>query len=293
MMRLFRSDPSALQITPYHRRHRAALRELLFRHENTHIHLDWQETDTWLDTEEGVTRLAFQGTRLVGVLAFSEPIDGACWVRVVSLHDSFDPTLILNALWTDAIPALREIGVHEIALLLLRDWIEAYIAPLGFTFREDVVTLRRANPPDALPEMLPEGITVRPVAPDDLDAMIGVDHHAFAPPWQMSGREVRQAQRISAFSTVAEIGRRVVGYQLCTVYFDGAHLARLAVDPDVQGRGIGAALVSGAIRNFARRGLMVMTVNTQATNLRSQRLYERLGFRRNGYDLPVWTMKIG
>jgi ribosomal protein S18 acetylase RimI-like enzyme len=76
------------------------------------------------------------------------------------------------------------------------------------------------------------------------------------------------------------------------VYFEGAHLARLAVDPRAQGMGVGAALLNGALRHFARRGLNVMTVNTQHSNDRSQRLYLRAGFRHNGYNMPVWMAEV-
>jgi hypothetical protein len=34
------------------------------------------------------------------------------------------------------------------------------------------------------------------------------------------------------------------------------------------------------------------TVNTQESNVRSQHLYTRFGFARNGYDLPVWMADI-
>jgi RimJ/RimL family protein N-acetyltransferase len=35
-----------------------------------------------------------------------------------------------------------------------------------------------------------------------------------------------------------------------------------------------------------------LTVNTQASNHRSQRLYLRYGFERNGYDLGVWQAHL-
>jgi len=35
-----------------------------------------------------------------------------------------------------------------------------------------------------------------------------------------------------------------------------------------------------------------VSVNTQLSNLASQHLYTKLGFARNGYDMPVWGIKI-
>jgi ribosomal protein S18 acetylase RimI-like enzyme len=66
----------------------------------------------------------------------------------------------------------------------------------------------------------------------------------------------------------------------------------LAVTPEAQGKGIGSALVADALRRFFRRGIYTMTVNTQANNHRSQRLYHLFGFERNGNDLPVWSIRL-
>jgi hypothetical protein len=44
-------------------------------------------------------------------------------------------------------------------------------------------------------------------------------------------------------------------------------------------------------RYYTRR-VRSLTVNTQLSNLRSQRLYSAYGFRRNGHDLPVWTVGL-
>ena len=88
------------------------------------------------------------------------------------------------------------------------------------------------------------------------------------------------------------IEEAIVGYQMSTLYFDGAHLARLAVTPRVQGQRVGSALVEDMLGHFHQRGVQTMTVNTQQSNAISQQLYERQGFRRNGYDLPVWICSL-
>jgi ribosomal-protein-alanine N-acetyltransferase len=293
MIKLLRRDPihTPLQVTPYGRRHRQAVRELLFRHERVHTHLDWQETDAWLDSEEGPVRLVWQGARLVGVIGASEPLGRTSWVRLLAVHDAAHTDGVLAALWGDLRRELCALGVERVALLMLRDWLFDHAEALGFCFAEEIVTLRRANQ-DAPPEMLPAGLLLRVGRPDDLDPVVRVDHAAFAAPWQMTRRELYQAERMAAYYTVALLDGAVMGYQICTVYFEGAHLARLAVDPRAQGMGVGAALLHGALRHFARRGLYNMTVNTQHSNERSQRLYLRAGFRHNGYNMPVWMADI-
>ena len=57
-----------------------------------------------------------------------------------------------------------------------------------------------------------------------------------------------------------------------------AHLEILAVDARAEGRGIGSALVAGAERIAAARGLGAMSLNVFAANAKARALYERCGF---------------
>jgi GNAT superfamily N-acetyltransferase len=279
-------------ITPYQRRHRHAVRDLLFRSYRVHTHLDWQESDQWLeDGERYPARLVWQGTKLVGILATSAPLNGTCWVRMASVADHSDARAILKLLWDDLIPELRRLGVGTVALLIVRNWISDYATALGFAYKDEIITFRRSRM-EIPPEHLPSGMTIRLSQPDDLPTILDLDNRAFAAPWQLERDELRQAHRISASCTVAEIDGAMVGYQLSTLYFDGAHLARLAVAPEAQGKGVARSLLIDLLNRFARRGVYSMTVNTQITNTRSQRLYTGFGFERTGYDLPVWTVEI-
>ncbi len=283
---------SVPSVTSYQRRHRHAVRDLLFRSYRTHTHLDWQETDQWLeDGELYPAKLAWQNMRLQGILATSAPLNRTCWLRIASVSDHADAEAILSLLWDDLKTDLRERGVNTVALLLIRNWIASYAVKLGFQFSEEIITFRRSQ--TSIPDTeLPPDLSIRLFQPDDLPAILAVDNSAFAPPWQMDSVELRQAQRISACCTVAERDGRIVGYELSTLYFDGAHLARLAVAPEAQGIGVARALLTDVLHRFERRGVHSMTVNTQSTNTRSQRLYTGFDFERTGYDLPVWMAAL-
>ena len=108
----------------------------------------------------------------------------------------------------------------------------------------------------------------------------------------MSLQDLRQAYRIASSCTVAVKDERILGFQVSTFFFDGAHLARLAVHPSTQGQGIGGALLGDLLERYTRRGIQMMTVNTQESNHQSRRLYERFGFEPNGYDLPYWSVHL-
>jgi ribosomal-protein-alanine N-acetyltransferase len=73
----------------------------------------------------------------------------------------------------------------------------------------------------------------------------------------------------------------------------GAHLARLAVDPAFQHRGIGRALVVDLLGQLRRRGFDSVTLNTQSDNRRSQDLYRGLGFRETGQRYPMFEIALG
>ncbi len=233
-------------------------------------------------------RVAYAGSRLAGVLGVSAPLHGAAWVRLAAVRDRQNTAEVLCALWEDLKPELRALGANQAAILLLRDWPARFLPALGFTFLENIITLRRSDPRAPDETALP-GCIVRQAREDDLPSIIALDHAAFDAPWQMGAAELTRAERSSAQSTVAvtETGM-LLGYQMSTLYFDGAHLARLAVHPQTQARGVGTLLVASMLHQFQRRGVYGVSVNTQESNMVSQRLYTRLGFTRNGYDLPVW-----
>lgn len=61
---------------------------------------------------------------------------------------------------------------------------------------------------------------------------------------------------------------------------DEAEIRLLAVDPGVQGHGVGAALVVAAVDRARAWGVHAVVLDTGARNVGAQRLYERLGFER-------------
>jgi ribosomal protein S18 acetylase RimI-like enzyme len=100
------------------------------------------------------------------------------------------------------------------------------------------------------------------------------------------------AFRQSAIATVAEINGSIAGYQISTSTQAGGHLARLAVHPEYQGRGIGYGLVLDMLSQFRRRGAHAVTANTQHDNLVSLSLYQKAGFERTGEEYPLFEYDL-
>lgn len=281
---------TTLTTTRLERPHFIALSNLLFKSYYVYTHLDWQDVHDWIGTEDAIFRLAWHGNRLAGVLAVSAPIDGHAWLRLIALEDDTAARDIVLALWQAMIPELEQRGIHHIAALLSLPWVEHLLVAMGFRYEEQIITLRRAT--RHVPWRRSSPFVIRHMEAQDIPHIEDVDHRAFAPLWQMSRTELWQARRIAALATVAEIDGTIAGYQISTDYRDSAHLARLAVHPQHQAAGVGSTLVNDLLHRFHKRSIYTITVNTQISNRRSQRLYAGFGFQRNGYDLPVWSITL-
>lgn len=281
----------SLEIRPFQRRDLSAARALTFYNYHVHNHLDWQTTDEYLRSEQGFIWVAYQGHTLIGILGLSDIVDTSCWVRLAAAEDSTNPIQLLTALWQQASLSIQQQGVRTVAALLMRDWFRDWIQPIGFHHVEDIITLRRyrTSSPPTPPQT---HLQIRPIERGDVEQVMRIDHAAFGHMWRMSRSETWQALRVGAYNTLVIDGRHPVGYQIATTHGLNGHLARLAVVPELQGRGVGGVLVNDMLRWFAQRRVNTITVNTQASNIRSQRLYERNDFQRNGYDLPVWTINL-
>ncbi len=276
-----------LTFTAYDRRQRRATRDLTFYNYHVHTHLDWQSTDDWLRNEHTRLSLAWRDGRMVGALGASPPLNGTVWIRMAAISDGEQPGEVLKALWSYTSEQLREKGVTRAAVLVTREWLGQYLDDLGFAYLEDIVTLRRTG--RRMPESDREPPKIRAIDLVDIPVVTAIDQAAFEPLWQLSENDVRQAVRIAAYASVAVVDDEIVGYQVSTSHGLSAHLARLAVNPALQGQGIGGALLRDMLLRFFRRTMFTSTVNTQESNIRSQRLYEYFGFQRNYYDLPVWV----
>lgn len=268
------------------RKHRRQTSDLLFFSRLNQVHLDWYDADNWLGSDDALMMLAWQGGEMVGALGTSRPLYGASWVRLVAI-EAAEPYPVLAALWAELALVLRQADTQQVCWLVVENWMAQHLPRLGFAYHDEIITLRRTGYDLPAVRLAPR-LRLRAAERDDLDRLTEVDQTAFAPPWQLTRDDLLHARRIAASCTVAELEGEIVGYQLSTRYHQTGHLARLAVLPGYQGRQIGAGLLADLTSHFLRRQIRTLTVNTQASNLRSQKLYTWFGFSRTGFDLPVW-----
>jgi [ribosomal protein S18]-alanine N-acetyltransferase len=281
---LFRRALTARSATPADQPAIAALSRF---EERVHVHLDWQSAEDWLGAEPFL--VAERSKHVVGALACPPAPPSTAWVRVFALQGNISAEEVWQLLWPPARAALEAMGTEQIAGLSLDDWIDPLYLSAGFKQTHSVVVLTR--PADPAPRVASPA-RIRPATSADHDTIIEVDSTAFRPPWQISAAVARRAMAQASWLTVAELDNQIAGYQLTTPTPGGAHLARLAVLPGCQGRGLGAALVADMIEQCRRQGIRELTVNTQDTNAASLAVYQRLGYRRNGVSYPVYQLPL-
>ena len=184
---------------------------------------------------------------------------------------------------------------HCCALLAARGFSEVLTGALspseqrgfleaGFTVREALHLLVHdlADLPPNVPAPL------RKARNADRATVLAVDSAAFPPFWHLDadGLDDALAATPSSRFRVAVDGA-VVGYAIVGRAARRGYVQRLAVAPEVQGSGLGRALLIDGLRWLRRRGAARAVVNTQVDNDRARRLYESLGFRMAPSGLAV------
>ena len=159
----------------------------------------------------------------------------------------------------------------------------------GFSVHERLHLLTRAL--DDLPVGQSPGVVLRRGRRADRSAILAVDGAAFLPFWHLDGPGLDDALGATPSARLRVVahpdGDGVAGYAITGRAGSRGYLQRLAVDPAVQRRGIGAALVADGLRWLRRWGAHEVLVNTQVDNSAALALYEALGFRRQADGLAV------
>lgn len=160
----------------------------------------------------------------------------------------------------------------------------------GFSIHERLHLLTRAV--DDLPTIRSAGVELRRGRRADRAAILAVDGAAFLPFWHLDGPGLDDALGATPSARLRvvahpEAGHGIAGYAITGRAGSRGYLQRLAVDPALQRRGIGGALVIDGLRWLRRWGANEVLVNTQIDNRAALALYEALGFRRQADGLAV------
>ncbi len=254
-----------------------------------HRHLDWRPPLDWMGYHPYLVAEGQHG--LLGALVCPPDPPDVAWIRLFAISSEWSVTEAWQHLWPQAQYQLSKRGDIHVAAIPLQEWFRNLLGKSQFHLAHNIVVLTWERG-SRLPSPPHFPVTIRPMNLDDLPAVEELDWAAFGQLWRNSLESLQLAFKQSALATVAEDERGLLGYQISTASPMGGHLARLAVLPEAQSKGIGYGLVYDLLNQFERRGAIRVTVNTQEDNASSLSLYRKANFRRTGEMYPVYQFDM-
>lgn len=265
-----------------------ALDDFLKKNLIIHRHLDWRQPLDWIGhlpflvmEKDGVIQ---------SVLICPSDIEGTYWIRLFAVTFTSPVESIFIALFARALEEINSISNGAlIASIAYQLWMKNLLENNGWKICQEVVQLRwNRKVSGYLLSENPPGFQIREMVASDIPVVASIDQSCFDKLWQHSEDAIERAFDQAAFSTVAVLHGRIIGYQISTSLKNHAHIARLAVLPEFQRQHIGQHLIGDVLEHFKRPWTREITVNTQKDNLKSLGLYHKLGFEATNDGFPIY-----
>jgi ribosomal protein S18 acetylase RimI-like enzyme len=267
------------------------LSNLIFFETHLHRHLDWRSPLEWLGAP--FYWALEEGRRITAALACPPEVDRIAWVRLFVYSGHWSQQNAWSMLWSTAKTEIAASGGATVAAIAMQPWFRQVLGASGFENRQQIVMLEwHGFASQSWSAREAKGIRIRAMKSSDLPAVTKTDHASFDPLWHNSTDTIERAYSQALYATVAENRDGIIGYQVTTGHQQRAHLARLAVHPSLQGRGVGSALLGDLYARLTRVSIIHLSVNTQSDNSASLSLYKKMGFNRTGEEYPVYTINI-
>ena len=130
-------------------------------------------------------------------------------------------------------------------------------------------------------------LEARPMTYADCERVDRIERTAYEVPWSLQNfmSSIRARHDAWLFGLGATPGTEATdlcGYALLMWAPDEVHLLNITVRPDLQGRGIGGAMLGWLLDDTARRGAQRMILEVRPSNPVAIGLYETRGFVRIG-----------
>lgn len=132
---------------------------------------------------------------------------------------------------------------------------------------------------------------LREMLVEDLDQVVAVEEALFHVPWTREGFFTFLTRKDAMLLVVEEKGE-ILAYASLLMVLDEGDVLNVAVRGDRQREGIGSFLMESLLRLAVGQGCTTVHLEVRESNHTALRLYERLGFLRDGirkgyYSDPV------
>lgn len=129
---------------------------------------------------------------------------------------------------------------------------------------------------------------LREMMVDDLEEVMKIEEELFAVPWTKEGFFTFLTRNDAMFLVVEE-KEKILGYCGLLMVLDEGDVLNVAVRKDRQREGIGNFLMESMMRLASERGIDIIHLEVRKSNETAIRLYERLGFLRDGLRKGYYT----
>ncbi|MDO8391406.1 MAG: GNAT family N-acetyltransferase [Actinomycetota bacterium] len=191
---------------------------------------------------------------------------------------------------------LAELGYTRLRTSAVTGHAATRMESAGFTVLQELLLLEHTAPRDAVATA---GSAARRRAEATRRLLVHehrrasmVDTAAFGQPWSLDEVAIHDVCSATPRHRARGGGDPLAAYAITGRDGRQGFLQRLAVHPDAQRRGLGAALVLDALRWSARWRVERVLVNTPTDNVAALALYEGFGFRRLPDRLRVYEREL-
>ena len=132
---------------------------------------------------------------------------------------------------------------------------------------------------------------LREMLVEDLDQVMKIERELFSPPWTREGFFTYLTHKDAMFLVVEEKGE-ILAYCGLLMVLDEGDITNVAVRPDRQREGIGHFLMDSLIRLAEEQGVTTIHLEVRVGNDAAIRLYERMGFTRDGIRKQYYTNPV-
>ena len=134
-------------------------------------------------------------------------------------------------------------------------------------------------------------MTFREMLVEDLDQVMEIENDLISPPWTREGFFTFLLKDENMFFVVEEKGQ-ILGYCSMQTVLDEGDILNVAVTRDRQKEGIGYFLVDSMLMLAAARGIHIVHLEVRESNGSARRLYQRLGFKEDGFRKKYYTEPV-
>jgi [ribosomal protein S18]-alanine N-acetyltransferase len=123
-----------------------------------------------------------------------------------------------------------------------------------------------------------EAVTLSPMTPEHLDAVLAIEVMAYSHPW--SRGNFRDSLNPLFQAQCLWLGDELIGYFLAMKGFEETHLLNITVAPARQGQGWGHMMLDALSLWSRSEGAQWLWLEVRQSNQRALQVYQRYGFKQ-------------